>query len=98
MTRGPSPAICAGCLRQHVRLERGTRAQRRQALVDKYAYDDPVVRMYVEQLFDHLTIGAKVFSPADPQRHRPPPVPHVWTSEELASTDRSVVRAAFGIS
>jgi len=54
--------------------------------------------MYVEQLFDHLTIGAKVFSPADPQRHRPPPVPHVWTSEELASTDRSVVRAAFGIS
>lgn len=97
-TRRPSPPICAGCLRQHVRLERDVRADRRQKLVDQHAYDDPIVRLYVEQLFDHLTIGVKVFAPTDPQRHKAPPIPRIWTAEELAATDRSVVRAAFGVS
>lgn len=97
MIRRPSPSICAGCLRQHIRLGRGLRAERRQALVDKHAYDDPVVRLYVEQLFDHLTIGVKVFDASVSQRHKAPPIPRVWTAEELATCDRSVVGAAFGL-
>src|SRR5689334_8981675 len=97
VTRAASPPICAACLRQHIRLPRFVRAERRQALVERYAYDDPVTRLYAEQLFDHLTLGAKVFEAAQSQLHRPPPVPRTWTAEELDTISRSVVRGAFGL-
>lgn len=97
VSRRASPAICAACLRQHVRLASTVRAARRQALVDRFAYEDPVTRLYVEQLFDHLTLGAKVFEGSDPQVHLPPPTPRAWTAEELDTTARTVVRTAFGL-
>jgi hypothetical protein len=75
------------------------RLARRSSALQRVEWEDPVTRLYVEQLFDHLTLGSKTESPhREGQLHPAPPVPRAWTAEELALRDRLVVFAAFAVS
>jgi hypothetical protein len=97
-TRRASPQICRSCFRLHVRLRSQDRADRREQLAQAIAWEDPVTRLHAMQLFDHLTIGSKVFDrhEAD-QLHPSPPPPRTWTAEELAIRDEAVICHAFGL-
>ena len=88
----PSPPICRGCYRPHVRLPADFKGERRAALVTAFEWDDPVTRLYVSLLFDHLTIGAKVADPKEPgQLHPAPPIPRTWTAEEFSDRAHRVL-------
>lgn len=96
--RAASPQICCGCYRLHIRLPSEERLTRQHALVTAVEWSEPDVRLYVSRLFDHLTLGRKVFDPVESdQLHPTPPVPRTWTAEELHGVDILVVRHAFGI-
>jgi len=95
--RAASPPICASCLRQHLRLPSPERARRRALLVTSVEWEDPPTRRYAEQLFDHLTLAAKVWEPGESQIHPYPELPEGWTGARLRTLDRHVVRVAFAI-
>lgn len=96
--RRPSPPVCVGCYRPHVRLDQPLRLARRADLIQSIEWAEPPLRKYVERLYDHLTIGRKVSDPAeDGQRHPAPEPPKEWTATELEAAAILAIGAAFGV-
>jgi hypothetical protein len=87
--------VCVGCFRPHVRLSSSERTAKRRQLRVLTAEMALAHRDYAEELFDHITIGRKVFDRKEEQLHPQPSIPLGWTAEELDSVACLTLATAF---